>query len=180
MSSILPRGLARVAGPAYEPLTLAEAKLYLRVDHADDDQAILRLIQSAREMAEEYLRRSLITQDWQLDLEDGLSDRVTLPRGPVQSILSVETRHADGTLLQTISSGLYRLAATRRELVSDVWLSERVRIQYRAGYGTAENVPAVIRQGILAHVGALYEGGVESSLPEHCRHLYAPHRELSL
>jgi uncharacterized phiE125 gp8 family phage protein len=63
MTSHLPRGLERIVPPALEPLTLAETKLYLRVDHPDDDQAILRLIQTAREAAEEYLRRSLLTQD---------------------------------------------------------------------------------------------------------------------
>lgn len=180
MTSTLPPGLTRLAAPAYEPLTLAEAKLYLRVDHPEDDRDILRLITSARETAEEYLRRSLVTQDWRLEREDGLSERTRLPRGPVQSILSVEVLNADGSVQQTLSPGLYRLAASRRELVADTCLAARTRIAYRAGYGNAESVPAVIRQGILAHVGALYEGGILGGLPEHCEHLYAPYREVSL
>ncbi len=73
MHSIPARGLTRVVAPAFEPLTLAETKLYLRVDHSDDDASIARMIQAAREAAEFYLRRSLVTQDWLLERDDGIA-----------------------------------------------------------------------------------------------------------
>lgn len=179
MTSMSPRALTRVTSPALEPLTLAETKLYLRVDHPDDDQAILRLIQSAREAAEEYLRRSLLTQDWQIELEEGAHDTVSLPRGPVQSILAVERLSALGAPLETVPTTHYRLDAARKNLVLNVSIADRLRIAYRTGNSTAESLPASIRQGLLVHVAALYEGDVHG-LPEHALSLYAPYRERTL
>ncbi len=47
--------------PAGEPLTLAEAKLHLRVDLSDDDALITALISAAREQAEFLTGQRLIT-----------------------------------------------------------------------------------------------------------------------
>ena len=50
--------------PAAEPLTLAEAKLHLRVDAdiTDDDSLITALIVTARQQAEHRTGRSLVSQ----------------------------------------------------------------------------------------------------------------------
>ena len=50
--------------PAVEPLTLAEAKLHLRVDIPDDDALISALITSVRQYAETITRRAFIQQVW--------------------------------------------------------------------------------------------------------------------
>ena len=51
--------------PAVEPLTLAEAKLHLRVDIPDDDALISALITSVRQYAETITRRAFIRQTWE-------------------------------------------------------------------------------------------------------------------
>ena len=51
--------------PAVEPLSLAEAKLHLRVDIPDDDALISALITSVRQYAETITRRAFIQQTWQ-------------------------------------------------------------------------------------------------------------------
>lgn len=48
-----------------EPLSLAEAKLHLRVDITDDDALISALISSVRQYAETITRRAFIQQTWQ-------------------------------------------------------------------------------------------------------------------
>lgn len=60
-----------VTAPGSEPITLAEAKLHLRVETAmtDDDTLISALIVSARQAAETITRRALITQTWKLALD---------------------------------------------------------------------------------------------------------------
>ncbi|WGD30391.1 head-tail connector protein [Ancylobacter sp. WKF20] len=55
-----------LAGPPAEPLTLAEAKAYLRVDHEAEDGLIASLLTSARATVEALTRRVLIDQSWRL------------------------------------------------------------------------------------------------------------------
>ncbi len=52
MTSIL------VAGPAVEPLSVAEAKTYLRLDHAEDDALLSTLIAAARSHIESVTRKA--------------------------------------------------------------------------------------------------------------------------
>jgi len=63
MSSIL------LTPPAAEPVTLADAKAWLRVEHDDDDDVIAALIAGARSHVEAQTRRALITQSWRLVLD---------------------------------------------------------------------------------------------------------------
>ena len=61
--------LALSAAPATEPITLTEAKLWLKVDDSTDDDLITALIIAARQACEDYTHRSLITQTWQMTLD---------------------------------------------------------------------------------------------------------------
>ena len=55
-----------LTGPAVEPVTLAEAKQFTRVEHDDDDDVIAALIAGSRIHVETQTRRALITQSWRL------------------------------------------------------------------------------------------------------------------
>jgi uncharacterized phiE125 gp8 family phage protein len=68
-------GLRQIAAPTVEPISLAEAKLHLRVDFPDDDLLISSLIMAARFDAENKCNRALITQQWELVL-DGFPRRL--------------------------------------------------------------------------------------------------------
>jgi uncharacterized phiE125 gp8 family phage protein len=172
--------LKRVVSPETEPLSLTDAKLFLRIDHDNEDSLIEKLIVAAREAAENYLRRSLIDQSWQLEIK-GVPCAVELPRGPVQSITSVVAR-ADNGVETTLDSSCYSLnmlrgTVTLRNLPS---VSALV-ITYTAGFGAAGDVPHAIRQGMLMHIASLYDAreaaqGLSSELIS----LYAPYREIRL
>ena len=151
------RLLERVVSPAAEPLTLAEAKLYLRVDGGLEDGLIGDLIASARIMAEQWLRRSLISQTWKLAYDQGVSECVWLPMGPVVDIASVTlVDEAGGT--RTLAADQYWLNAARDILRFDgEIISHRVEITYHTGHGDAGDVPQSIKLGLMAHVAQLYE-----------------------
>lgn len=61
----------RIAEPAVEPLSLAEAATHLRLDSdfTDDNDLVAGLIQSAREDAENITRRALCEQQWLMTLD---------------------------------------------------------------------------------------------------------------
>lgn len=128
-------GLTLVTGPIAEPVTLAEVKLWARIDVAADDDLITALITAARRLLEQQYGRALLTQTWTLSLDefpggsgwywswlDGRPSRyqgtdysrpvIYLPRPPCVSVTSVEYIDGGGTL-QTLSSTLYQVDTTQ-------------------------------------------------------------------
>src|SRR5690242_14642320 len=73
--------------PAVEPLSLAEAKAFLRVEHDDDDDIIAALIAGARIHVEAQTRRALITQSWRLVRDCWPQDgRIEVRPAPLRSL----------------------------------------------------------------------------------------------
>jgi len=161
-------GLVLAAGPDTEPVTTAEAKNYCRVDTGitEDDTLIGVLVTAARQLVELYTGRSLVTQTWELALDNfPAGSSVELPRGPVQSVTSIKT-YDDEDNESTFASGNYLVDTSlgRVSLNHDaVWPTDlrstaSVLITYVAGYGdAASDVPAALRQAILMLVGHWYE-----------------------
>ena len=67
--------LVRNTLPSSEPITLADAKLHLKVETTADDSLIQSLITSCREEAEEYTGLILISQVWALYLNQFPSNK---------------------------------------------------------------------------------------------------------
>lgn len=177
------RRLERITPPASEPVTLAEAKLYLRVDSNSEDSLISDLIVAARMSAESWLKSSLISQSWKLVYNDYLDSEVELPMSPVTSISSVTVVNRD-TSTMTISANDYYLNAAKTKLLFDNYVSGfSIEITYNTGYGTASQIPTPIKYGILAHIAAMYdERGLpgQTNIPPQVSALYAPFRGVLL
>lgn len=181
MKHQLHRGLVRVIAPAAEPLTLAETKEYLRITHHDDDTRLADMIITVRSLAEQWLKRSLITQSWKLTFEDEISGSVRLPMSPVQSITSITSIALDDTST-TIASIAYALSAAKDAvLLASIITGHRIEITYVAGFGSVSQLPRPIKMGMLAHIAALYDGTASlAPIPDEALHCYTPYRELSL
>lgn len=146
------------------PVTLAEAKLHLRVDTTDEDALITALITSATETVEQKLGRALMAQTWELTL-DAFPDAFELTRVPVQSITSVKYYDASG-VQQTLASNLYTLDnaddhgyAYVVPAYGTTWPETRdqvnaVSVRYVANYTT---VPEPIKSWILIAIATMYE-----------------------
>lgn len=169
----------QTAAPAVEPLTLTETKLFLRVDHSDEDDLITGIIKTVRELTEQHVRRALITQSWRLEMDDYADNPTRLPMGPAQSITLVEQVAEDATRTTVGSSG-YRLDAAHEAVCfSSVPIAHQIHITYVAGYGdAAADLPEPLRQGMLHYAAVLYDrrGAKEGGLPEVTRRLFAPYR----
>src|SRR4051812_37958797 len=92
MSSIL------LTAPAIEPVSLAEAKAFLRVEHDDDDGVIAALVAGARIYVEAQTRRALITQSWRLSLDAWpASGRIEVRPAPLRSLSAARVYRFDGS-----------------------------------------------------------------------------------
>jgi len=115
--------------PGSEPVTLGEAKSYLRITDTDDDLFINALITAVRQRFESWTARSLITQTWTLWLDgfprnskkdapgegyfdlpvahfDAVQRVLEIPRPPLQSVVFLQT-HDIANNVSVFSSSNY-------------------------------------------------------------------------
>jgi phage conserved hypothetical protein, phiE125 gp8 family len=146
--------LCLITPPAAEPVTLAEAKLYLKLDSADEDGLVQSLITAARARAEWHTGRAFLTQSWVLRL-DALppSAVVDLPLPPLQAVSSVAVTGRDG-IRTVLDPGRYRVDSPGARVIfqerpQNLRRQDGIEIAFTAGYGDSTAVPSAIRQAIL-------------------------------
>lgn len=142
--SAVPR-LRLVTDAASEPVTLAEAKAYCRVDISDDDTLITALIGSARRYVERETGFALMTQTWTAVYDrwpegegqgfggpwwDGVrqlptsfvtpTTTIEIPKRPFQAVTSVKLKDAYGVFTTVSPSVYYSEVSDMRGRVSRV------------------------------------------------------------
>src|SRR5687768_13698239 len=79
-----------LAGPAEEPVSLVEAKAFLRVDDSAEDGLITTLIGAARLHIEGVTGRALLAQSWRMVLDCWPENRqVKLPVAPFMAVTEI-------------------------------------------------------------------------------------------
>ena len=177
-----------IAGPAVEPVTLAEAKAHLRLDTADEDLLVEALVATARVTLELTTRRCFIAQTWRARLDSWPPGRrVHLPFAPVLSVAGVRVSPGAGPAV-TLDSALYTLRAESEPATLDVvgtapdpgLPSAGIEIDLVYGYGPdTADVPQPLRLAILRLVARWFERrGDEKDpvLPDDVAALAAPFR----
>jgi uncharacterized phiE125 gp8 family phage protein len=188
MSSIL------LTGPAVEPVSLAEAKAFLRVEHDDDDDVIASLIVSARIYAEAQTRRAMITQSWRLTRDAWpQTGRIAVRPAPLQSLEAARVHDGEGEPIELDVAGFF-VDVAGSELVFAPWVMPQpgqtaagIELDVTLGFGDAAvDVPEPLRQAIRLLVGHWYENrglvspGAAPLLPLTVPALLAPYRMVSL
>lgn len=189
-----------ITPPTNEPLTLTEAKSFLRVDGVSDDALISALITAARLLCELWTGRALITQTWQLRLdvcpqEGGL----ILPKTPVQNVDHIKIYDLNDNPI-TLAASQYKIdnVGARIALCDEaLWgLSMRqlagFEVQYQVGFGSsASTIPEPLRQGMRLHLSRLYQQRgdwvapdghalrqIPDAVPQEVLMLYYPYRHI--
>jgi uncharacterized phiE125 gp8 family phage protein len=184
-----------LSGPAVEPVTLPDAKLYLRIDDAAEDQLIGTLITAARLLVEAASGRLLIEQTWRITLDAWpFGARLCLPLSPVNAIAAARVFDAaNGS--QPVAAGVLALEPGADPPV--IALNSPppqpgrpragVEIDVVAGFGPApSDVPAPLRQAVLMLVARWFENrgdgaaGADASLPADVAALVQPYRRARL
>lgn len=154
-----------ITAPTAEPVTLDELKMRAAITFTDHDSMLNDFIAAARESAEKFLCRALITQTWGLSIDmprnnsldylpDGMYDlpvsaiygdlprSFDLPVKPIQSVSSVKT-YSTSNVESTYSADNYFVDSYDGRLVlnetaqwpTDVRARNSVLITYVCGYG---------------------------------------------
>ena len=188
MSSLL------LTAPAVEPLSLAEAKAFLRVEHADDDDLIAALIAASRIHVEAQTRRALIAQSWRIALDQWPADgRLPVRPAPLQEVSAARVYDFAGAAQEldlqnfVVDAGNSALAFAPWALAQPGRLAAGIELDVICGYGdAASDVPEPLRQAVRLLVAHWYENrglaalGAVTVLPTTVAALIAPYRLLSL
>ena len=83
-------GVQVTTEPTEEPISVAQAKAYLKVDTDDEDDDVSAMLTEAREAAESECHRAFCTQTLTLTLDDFPWGEIRLPRPPLQSVTWVK------------------------------------------------------------------------------------------
>lgn len=180
-------------GPALEPLSLAEAKVWLKVDGPEDDDLIRALIVAARLMVEAEIGQVLMAQNWRLIGDSWpAGEAIEVNPGPVLAVVGARVFDASG---QSVSIPAASFSVLVREQGAAILASQRpapgrshggIEIDVRLGYGEAvASVPENIRLAIRRLVALWYDNRGEGAdpdqgLPPQIRALLRPYRRLRL
>lgn len=149
----------RTAGPTFEPVTLEEAKLHLRVTDVIEDEKIENLVSFARELVEADTGIAIGSSTWTYKLDDWpAGNAIELPIRPIQSVTSITYIDTAGAS-QTWSSSNYTLDTGRvTPAIFLTYLAEwptirvienAITITVTAGYSAASAVPEMLKQLVL-------------------------------
>ena len=187
--------LALVTPPAHEPLGLDDIKLYLRIDHSEEDPLLVDTLKAARQHVEQASGHKLITQVWrQYETCFPANRTVELKLRPVQSIAAVTAFDADGAPLVLASDQTQLLRGADPAVLQfaddfDAGLAANgLEIDLQVGIGDiGPDIDDALKRAVLLLVAHWYEfrGAIPPSqqpvsLPAGFDNLMAPYRRLGL
>lgn len=189
--------LTRNDGPDAEPLTVAEVKAALRIDHDHEDGLLSSLIVTAREYVESVTCRQLILATYNLYI-DSFPPVIVLPRPPVTAVSLIVYYDAANTLRSLSAPSQFEYSGLDEPcsivpVYGFSWPATYPRqyaviVTYTAGYGASgASVPEPIRRAMLLLIGHWYEhreevvdGGTVARMDVAADALLAPYRMLQV
>lgn len=142
-----------------EPVTLAEVKSHLKIEHSDEDALLVGMISAARELAEAYCDTVIPEQTFRLTLDD-FDSEINIPKVPVLLVTNIEYTDTNGSN-QTV--GDYNLSGNLfksmlKPAYGETWPEveegyNKVVITFQAGYTSP---PTLIKHALKLMIGSLY------------------------
>ncbi|MCA0423657.1 MAG: head-tail connector protein [Proteobacteria bacterium] len=175
--------------PADEPLSLAAARAWLRVDGEDEDALITALVAASRETVETLAGRRLMAQGWRITRDSWPEDGcIRLPLGPVLALDAVRLIDAQGAAMP-LPLAAFRLDGNRQPplietiamVPAPVLARGGIEIDVTCGFGAnPDDVPEALRQAMRLLIAHWFENrgdaASRNALPEGVGALVAPFR----
>jgi len=179
--------------PLVEPIDLAYAKLFMRIDGNAEDALIETLIKTTRHQVENTIGRTLIRRTFIYRTSVPHCRVICLPRPPLVSVVrmtliaendqAVDIPPADFTVSAKKEPGEIQLNPDRNW--TD-YLAEfaTLEIEFEAGYGdTPDDIPLPLKQAIvllLTHAFEFREASEAPAIPVIVEALLAPYKTVRL
>ena len=196
----LVRKIKRTAVVTTEPITLATARLHLRLDAVGsppshpDDALVTSLIKIAREAVEAYTELTVAPTTYAMALDEFPANEIELGTYPINSITSITYTDTNGTS-QTLNANQYifdSYSNPAKIYPVTIWpqakqIPNAVIVRFAAGFtdGSPNDypMPEALKQAMLLYIGELYEnreainvGNLVTPIPYGMIHLMTPHR----
>ena len=173
--------------PAALPVSLAEARAFLRIESDAEEALLAGLLRTAADLCEAFTGQALIVREAEAVLGGGGGGWQRLALAPVRAILGVTGLPAEGAPF-ALAAGDWRGTIDGR---GEGWIrverpgaAGRVRVAYTAGLAEdANGVPEPLRQGILrlaAHLFTHRDGAHDGGPPAAVTALWRPWRRMAL
>lgn len=165
----------KVATPAASlPVSVSDAKAWLRVDTATEDSVIEAMVRAAiaRIDGPSGIGWAMMAQTWALSLDE-FPDTILLPGAPVKSVTSISYVDTAGAA-QTLDESTYRVDISMDQAritpaYGQAWPAIRqitgaVTVTYVVGEASAANVPADLKAAVNLLTAHLYENREASTV----------------
>lgn len=182
-----------VDGPQLEPVSLAEAKGWLRVEGSDEDSLIQALIIAARLTVESEIGLVLLAQNWRIVGDQWpAGETIPMPIGRLISVAGGRVFAADGSSQSMAPTDFEIVKGEERDAVRPLLRPGPgrsrggIEIDVRLGFGEfANQVPEPLRLAVRQLIAHWFENRgdaaiVERGLPASVRTLLKPFRRLRL
>lgn len=158
------------SGPSAEPLTVAELKSRLRIDHSSEDTLIEALGKAARELIEGWTGCRMMTRTEYLYLDSfPPCDGIVIPVAPVTAVASVKVYDEDNvaTTMDTadymvdlngpVAKVLLKSEASWPTIDAEERVANAVEVAFTSGYASSGAVPERLKTALHLLTGHLYE-----------------------
>ena len=165
-----------------DPVSLSDAKDFLRIDFTKDDDIITDMIAAAVIWGQAYTQRDFSLHQWIGHYDRQCNDfsqsrpYLKVERSPLTTLTSVEVS-SNGVYAATTDFVLKQRAGFDLVLLTanfpiDDTVAYTFRVTFESGYAT---LPENIKQAILEHVSFLYENRADAPTepPQQVKNLYA-------
>jgi len=156
--------LTQLSAPESYPVSLADVKEHLKVEHSDEDDLITSYIATATSICEVRTGRAFVEQTWKYHLSEFPDSKLYLPKPPLMSVTHIKYYDAENSQ-QTWSADNYHVVTGTKgqgwiEPISTTTYPttytrpDSIEIQFVCGY---ETQPPQAEHLIKLIVGGFYE-----------------------